>query len=269
MTFFHHFPTRVIGLLVAILLSSGCLSHPRLVTVIYEGDDGTVFLKEFQDSAPRANHPVILESQLVRRILMGVRIHERKTMIESTLTGDAEATPAFTFAEANFLAPLLVSAFQQATPQEAVHFKINGEESGKQFDTRGLMFIKEKELNFSLTEYGLTPQRPGTLSQPSQSFDRPKRWSVTFTPISAVLNAEEDKKVVQDEEIPKPIWISLEVLRQYPASLPEEKFNSSPSDMPPTEGKTHEEMGQEIEQIRKSMKVQEERLQRLERQTGE
>lgn len=269
MRFFHHFLLRAIGLLLTFVLTSGCFSQPRLVTVIHEGDDGTVFLKEFHDSFPRANHPVTLESQLVRSIFLGVRIHERKTMIESTLTGDAEATPAFTFAEANFLTPLLVYAFNQATPQEAVHFQVKGDVSGKRFDTGGIMFIKGEELNFSLTEYGLTPQRPGTLSQPTKSFDRPKRWSVTFTPISAVLNAEEDKQVVGDENVPKPLLISLKALKQYVESVPEEEFNSSQSPEAGIEGQSQEEMEQEIEQLRKSMKEQEDRLQRLERQMGE
>ena len=192
-----------IGLLLASVLTSGCSFNPRLVTLIYKGDDGTVFLKEFHDSSPRADHPATLTSQLVRRILLGVRVHERKTMIESTLSGSAEATPVFTFAEVNLLTPPLVSAFSQATPQEAIHFQVKGDVSGKQFDTGGMMFIKGDELNLSLTEYGLAPRRPQTLSQPSVSFDRPKRYSVTFTPISAVLNAEEDKQVVDDENVPK------------------------------------------------------------------
>ena len=231
---------------MAIVLTSGCSSLPRLVTVIYEGEDGTVFLKEFQDSSPRADHPVTLKSQLVRRILLGVRIHERQTMRESTLTGDAEAIPAFSVAEANFLTPLLVSAFRQATPQEAVHFQIKRDVSGKQFDTGGIMFIKGIELNFSLTEYGLPPQASGALSQPTKSLDHPKRWSVTFSPISAVLNAEGDKQLVGDNDIPHPILINLEVLKQNAASQSEEKFNSTQSTGPTTEGQTQEEMEQEL-----------------------
>lgn len=256
-------------LTLGFLLTSGCFSHPRVETVIHKGEDGTVFLKEFPDTSLRANHPATLDSSLIQRVLLGVRIHERKTMIESTLTGDAEATPAFTFNEVNFLTPLLVSAFDQATAEEAVHFKVNGHVSGKRFDTGGIMFIKGEELNFSLTEYGLTPQRPGTLSQPTKSFDRPKRWSMTFSPISAVLNPEADKQVLGDENPPKPLMISLTILRQHVASVPEDKFKSSQPTEGTTQEKTKEEMDQEIERLRKSMKEQEERLQRLERQMGE
>ena len=245
MKFHRDFLLGAIGLLLASALTSGCSFNPRLITLIYEGDKGTVFLKEFHDSTPRASHPVSLESQVVRRILLGVRIHERKTMIESTLTGGAEATPVFTFAEVNFLTPLLVSAFSQATPQEAVHFQVKGEVSGKQFDTRGIMFIKGEELNFSLTEYGLTPQRPSTLSQPTKSFDRPKRWSVTFTPISAVLNPEEDKQVVDDENVPKPLLISLPILKQHVTSVPEEEFTPPEPGETATEDQNQEEMEQE------------------------
>ena len=94
--------------------------------MIHEGEDGTVFLKEFQDSVPHADHPITLRPSLIRRILLGVRIHEQKTMIENTITGKAESTPAFTYTEVNYLTPLLGEAFNQATPQEAVHFKVTG-----------------------------------------------------------------------------------------------------------------------------------------------
>jgi len=52
-------------------------------------------------------------------------------------------------------------------------------------------------------------------------------------------------------------------------SVPEEEFNSSQSPEAGIEGQSQEEMEQEIEQLRKSMKEQEDRLQRLERQMGE
>ena len=269
MKLFRDFLLRTIVLLLAFVLTSGCFSLPRLVTLIYEGDEGTVFLKEFQHSSPQADHPAYLESQVVRRILLGVRVYERKTFVESTLTGGGDDTPVFTSAEVNFLTPLLVSAFNQATPQEAVHFKVTGDVSGRRFDTGGIMFIKEERLSFSLSEYGLTPQRRSTLSQPTKSFDRPKRYSVTFTPISAVLNAEEDNQVVGDQNFQKPLLISLKVLKQHTdwfSEEDEEEVMPSQSVETDSAGQTPEEMEKEIERLRKSMKEQEERLKRLERQ---
>jgi hypothetical protein len=134
------------------VLTSGCFSHLRVETVIHDSDDGTVFLKEFPDSSLRADQPVTLKSSLIKKILVGVRIYERKTMIESTLTGNAEATPAFTFAKVKFLTSRLVLAFKQATAEEAVYFQVKGDVSGKRFDTGGILFIKGEELYFSLTE---------------------------------------------------------------------------------------------------------------------
>ena len=92
-----------------------------------------------------------------------------------------------------------------------------------------------------------------------------------FTPISAVLNPEEDKQVVDDENVPKPLLISLNVLKQHTDAVPEiedeeeiislaQSVETGPKDQTP------EEMEQEIERLRKSMKEQEERLKRLERQ---
>lgn len=256
-------------LTLGFLLTSGCFSHPRVETVIHDGEGGSVFLKEFPVSSFRADHPKTFEPQLIRQILWGIRIYERKTMIESTLTGDAKATPAFTFEEVNFLTPLLVSAFKQVTAAEAVHFRVKGDVSGKRFDTAGIMFVKGEELNFSLTEYGLTPQRPGTLSQPTKSFDRPKRWSMSFSPISAVVNPEEDKQVVGDENVPKPLLISLKVLKQHAETFTEDDFKPSLQPEPKNKDQTKEEMEQEIERLRKTMQEQEERLKRLEHQIGE
>ena len=266
MNFFLFFFIRATGVILAFILTSGCLSHPRVETVIHEGSEGTVFLKEFEDSEPHADHPVTLEPSLIRRVLLGVRIHERKTMMESTITGKAQATPAFTFSDIRFLTPHLISAFGQATSQEAVHFTVTGDVSGRRFDTGGVMFIKEDRLHFSLSEYGLTPERRSTLSQPTKSFDRPKRYSVTFTPISAVLNAEEDKHVVGDENDPKPLLISLNVLKRHTESVPEEEDEPSQSPTTTREEQSQEEMEQEIERLRKSMKEQEDRLKRLEQQ---
>ena len=130
------------------------------------------------------------------------------------------------------------------------------------------MFIKENRLIFSLTEYGLTPQRRTTLSQPTRSFDRPKRWSVSFIPTSAVLNAEEDKQVVDDVNVPKPLLISLNVLKRPTEFVSEEEETPSQSQITEGEEQTQEEMEQELERLRKSMREQEERLKRLEQQLG-
>ena len=282
MSIFRNVLVSAVFLVYGLLLTSGCFSYPRVETVLHAGQDGTVFLKEFPDSSVRASHPMTIDPRLVRKILLGIRVHERKTMIESTLTGEAEATPALTISEADFLTPLLVLAFDRATAEEAVHFRVNGDVSGKRFDTGGIIYVAGENMNLSLNEYGLTPQQPGTLSQPTKSFDRPKRWSVTFTPISAVLNAEEDKQVQGEGNGGQYLLISLNLLKRHLESLPEGEplldsrtEGHSDNSQPPTSkgptkgGQSAEEMEEELYQLRKSLKDQEERLQRLERQMGE
>ena len=67
----------------------------------------------------------------------------------------------------------------------------------------------------------------------------------------------------------KPLLISLNVLKQHTETLPEEEAEEvMPSQSVETGSKdqTPEDMEQEIERLRKSMKEQEERLKRLERQ---
>ena len=262
-----------------ILLIAGCFSHPRVKTVVHEGQEGSVYLREFSDPSFRANHPLTLDSQVVKTILLGIRVHERKTMIESTLTGGANATPVFTFAEVTYLTPHLVSAFEQATAGEEVNFQINGEVSGRRFDTGGVMYVTGNNVNLSLNEYGLTPKRSGTLSQPTQSFDRPRRWTVTFTPISAVLNGEEEKQVIGKENVPQTFLLSLDILQRYTLSTPEgdAAFDTDHETSPiesqydqstgtTQKAQSQEEMEEEIRNLRESMKKQEERLKRLEGQ---
>ena len=144
------------------------------------------------------------------------------------------------------------------------------------------MFVTGNNVNLSLNEYGLTPQRSGTLSQPTQSFDRPKRWSVTFIPVSAVLNGEEEKQVVGEENVPQTFLISLDILQHHPVSTPEGdsaldtgnatapiELQHDQSTGAVKDGQSEEDMEAEIHQLRESMKEQEKRIKRLEREMGE
>ena len=162
------------------------------------------------------NHPISLDPDLVRKMLAGVHVQERKTMVESTLTEDPKFVPVFMLSEVDFLAPLLTDALGRATAGEQVSFRISSSVSGKRLETAGTVYATETNINFSLTQYGLLPQQPGTLSRPSRSFDRAKRWSLTFTPEMALVNQTVETEVSADGSRPNTLVISLELLQRYP-----------------------------------------------------
>lgn len=237
-------------LIACAMLGSGCLSHPRVETVLYESPQGLVLLKEFPDPTFRASHPVTVAPDLMRRVLTGVQVQEQKTVIESTLTGDARAMPVFTLSEASFLAPLLSSALSQATATERVRFLLHSSVSGKRLDTEGTVFATEETLYLSLTAFEFTPQRPVTLSQPTRSFDRAKRWTLTFVPQAAVVNGDAEMHVPANGPEPPTLVISLDRLAR----------RAEPST------RTGEETEEEVLRLRRTLQEQEERLERLERQ---
>ncbi len=255
---------------VLFTLAGGCLSHPRVETVVHESSRGTVSLKEFPDSNIRASHPVTLDPDLMRRVLTGVRARQRKTTIESTLTGNAKSIPVFTFSEASFLAPLLVSALGQATAEEEVRFTITNSMSGKRLDTKGAVYATGETLNLSLTDFGFTPQRPGTLSQPSRSFDRAKRWSLTFSPEAAVVNWQTQTQISSDGSLPNTLVLSLEDLTRHPHSItrvdPAPKKGKGQGTVNDVPTPAHEKMEEELRRLEGTVKEQEERLEQLERQ---
>lgn len=232
------------------LLAEACVSHPRVKTVVHDSERGTVFLKEFPDATVRASHPARVDPDLLRRVLAGIRIQERKTVIESTLTGDARWIPAFTSSDAGFLSPWLSAALGQATAEEAVHFSLNSTASGKRRVTRGTVSVTAGALTFSLAEYGSAPQRPATLSQPSRSFDRAKRWALTFVPQAALVNGDAETHVPANGQEPPTLVISLDSLARHAE---------------PSTG-TYEETEEEVLRLRRTLQEQEKRLQRLERQ---
>lgn len=234
----------------------GCFATPRVETTIHESPQGAVSLKEFSDPSVRADHPVSLEPSLLSKTLSGVHVQERKTIVESVLTGAIPFVRVFTDEQVHFLAPLLQSALSQATPEEQVLFSLTGEMSGRQLVTEGSLYASRGNLYLALTSYGLQPQQPATLSRPSHSFDRPKRWALMFQPEAALLNRDEDIQVSLDESQPNRLTISLAFLKQYPLRATEEIRRD----------KQVEAMEEELHQLRQSLEQQQDKLDRLERE---
>lgn len=251
------------GFLVTLfVLLAGCLSHPRLETVLYGNARAVVSLKEFSDASFRARHPAVVDPGLLVSLLAGLRVQEHKTMIESSLTGEAPSVPVFTPSEAEFLAPLLADALNRATAAEAVRFRVPGSDSSTRAALAGALYVTPGHAHVLLTQYGPTPQRPPTLSRPSQSFDRGKRWTLTFVPEQAMVSGATGALVPADAAESTPLVVSLQLLERArdrgsrPLSQVEE---SEPRD-------ETEAMEQELRRLRQTLQEQEQRLEQLERE---
>ena len=262
---------------VCLSLFVGCISHPRIETMLHESPEGKVFLKEFSDPSFQASHPTTLHPKLVEEVLAGMQIQEQKTFLESALTNKAQLVPVFTYSELRFLAPLLTSGLELATPGEAVHFSLDSSVSGRTFDIVGLLFVSHQHLTFSLYQYGLATARP-SLSRPSRSFDRPKRWVMTYIPSTVVVPVTTEQS--GNDFIPGQVSlvINLEYLNRYLDSKKSD-FRRTDSTAPnqgnpgtihsPKHHHMNESMEEEIRRLRQSMQEQHEKLERLEHQWRE
>ena len=262
---------------VSFILLIGCASHPRIETMVHESPEGKVFLKEFSDPSFQASHPRTLQIHLVEEVLAGLHIQEQKTFLESALTDNAQAVPVFTYSEVHFLAPLLTSGLEQATPGEAVHFSLDSSVSGRKFDIVGQLFVSRQHLTFLLTQYGLATTRT-SLSRPSRSFDRSKRWVMSYRPSSVMVSSNTESQVNEVNSGQGSIVINLEHLRSFldVKNLGNRGTDSPPlkpikpgSQVRPTGDHDKSPMEEEIRQLRRSIHEQHERLEQLERQIQE
>lgn len=256
-------------MLTSFILLAGCLSHPRLETVLYDRGGAVVSLKEFADASIRASHPAAVDPRLLATVLAGLRVRAQNTLIESVLGGEAQPIPAFTTSEVNLLAPLVADALNRATAFEHVRFQLEVSESGTPVTCEGGLYMTEGDVNLFLTQYGRTPQRPPTLSRPSQSFDRPKRWALTFVPEEARVGRGVQPIVPSDAAEPGALVISLRRLEHAPG--PGGDADAAPGEterVPDAREQTHhvDAMEEELRRLRRSLQEQEERLEQLERQ---
>ena len=245
--------------------------------MIHESPEGKVFLKEFSDPSFQVSHPTTLHPQLVEYVLAGMLIQEQKTLLESVLTNKAQMVPVFTYSEIRFLAPLLLSGLELATAGEGVHFSLDSSVSGRTFDIAGLLYVSHKNLTFSLYQYGLATARP-SLSRPSQSFDRPKRWVMTYNPSTVVVPAITEQAGNDFFPGQVSLVINLEFLNRYLDSKKSE-FRQTDSAVPnqvipgtihgPTHPHMNQSMEEEIKRLRQSMQEQNEKLKQLEHQLRE
>ena len=266
--------STTLGFLVLIMNISACSLVPTVQTPIHQSERGTVALRTFSDPGFKASHPKALESTMMFLVLQGLRVQEEKGTLAKLMTDDMPSAPAFSQDQILYLAPLLTSAFSQATAEEQVTFLLTNNSSNQKTHTEGRLFIEDSFLYLSISQYQTPFTQPTLLSKPTSSFNRPKEWELTFYPISALHNQTEGVRVTTDDTILNMLHIDYNRLNKIAESRKEESLKSSISHPDASEAsipapKKQEEIDvlkKEVEDLKDSLRGQDKKLQELENQ---
>jgi hypothetical protein len=263
-----------LGFLALLLNISACSFVPTVQTPIHQSEQGAIALRTFSDPEFKASHPKTLASTIMLQVLQGLRVQEQKSTLAKLITGDVPPAPAFSQDQILYLAPILTSAFSQATAEEQVTFLLTNNSSNEITHTEGALFIEDSFLYLSISQYRTPSTQPALLSKPTSSFNRPKEWELKFYPISALRNQTDRVRVSNDDTILNMLHIDFNRLAQ-PAESNEAQSLESTISNPAISGSSinntrkQEEIDalkKEVEDLKESLRGQDKKLQELENQ---
>lgn len=213
------------------MLAIACSLHmactPALEhTLVGEGPQGAVSLERLPSrgatakfSGPigvfQAAHPIALPSDLLARVLTGLRIGPGPAAAHEA---HPRLTPLFMDEDAAFLAPLIAAALAQATPDQQVRFSVRSENGGQ---VQGTLFADRTFLHMTLSRY--QPQNaepPVPLDSMELSFLHPSAQHRNSAPQSWMLQEARlpsislDYRALKNQPDPPP------GTQAAPASLP-------------------------------------------------
>ena len=260
--------------LALIMSISACSLVPTVQTPIHQSEQGTVALRTFSDPEFKASHPKALESTIMFQVLQGLRIQEQKGSLAKLMTGEGPPVPVFSQNQIIFLAPILTSAFSQATAEEQVTFLLTNNSLNEKTHTKGRLFIEDSFLYLSISQYRTPSTQPALLSKPTSSFNRPKEWELKFYPIGALQNQTERVRISNDNTILNMLHIDYNRLTKLAESRREQSLKSSISHpaisessiSDPKEQEEIDALKKEMENLKKSLRWQDKKLQELENQ---
>ena len=251
---------------------SGCALTPTIRTPIHESDRGIVALRTFSDPNFQASHPKDFEPSIISRVLKGLYVREQREPLARFLTDDESPIPAFSTNQITFLSPHLNSALSQATAEEQITFLLTETMSNQLARTEGILFIQGPILHLALTHYRVPSSSPTLLSKPTTSFNRPKEWRLAFYPITALTNPTEEVPIHPDYSAENALHIQYDRLSQFPVTTSDRKVDAVPLDSALPEGsvtdtkiqKELESLQQELDNLKKSLKGQDRKIEDLE-----
>lgn len=135
--------TVIISVLLAATAHFGCTTPPPPRTSY---QDPITAIRLYVDDRARSGHqhPADVSSEQMAKVLGGLRVIPRSGFIGSLITGQAQATTAFSSTEIHALAPRLSRALTEAKPDELVTFYRRFSDSGTGLAiTSGGMFVQD------------------------------------------------------------------------------------------------------------------------------
>lgn len=268
--------------LAACFFASGCASSPRPELTIHDSPRGAVYLEQIPDTSFQATHPITLEHSTIARALRGIHVRDDKNALQPLFASQRQAVQAFSNEEADFLAPLIATAFTRATPDQRIGFRIiqtappsYSQKSGAGFGssepplvlapkehTSGFLFAHGRSLHVSLTQYRHRPQKPDTIGGPNRHYPDPTgldRPELVFLPKEAQRS---DTYRVGDADLPTLI-IDYELLARLPdqpaapvAVPPAAASPVQPATQPAATAQEVEALKKELQEIKRQLTEQ-------------
>lgn len=135
--------TVIIPLLLAAAAHFGCTTPPPPRTS-YQDPVTAIRLYVDEHAQSGHQHPADISSEQIAKVLGGLRVVPRSGFIGSLITGQAQASPAFSSTEIQALAPRLSRALTEARPDELVTFyrRFSDASTGLAI-TSGGMFVQD------------------------------------------------------------------------------------------------------------------------------
>ncbi len=164
---------------------SGCLGVPQVETPIHQSPQGQVILKTFTDTSVKASHPTVIDLELLQETFRGLRVLEHKELLAALVSGEGQELAVFTEQELQFLAPFIMDALTQATPEEFVWFQLTNQKQPRPSSTSGAMYFSNNLLRLGLNEFHADRRHAKLSSTPSFSPTRLRNWSLGFFPADA------------------------------------------------------------------------------------
>ncbi len=240
-----------------ILISIGCalascVTVPRVQTPLFEGQQGSISLRVFAEPTQRAQHPVTLEPHIMQTVLKGLYVQDTQGLFESALSNTNPPIQAFTEQEIHLLVPHLITGLEKATPEEEIFFEVHSTPLHRTKFTTGSLFYLDNALHVTIRGYHQTSNKSPLLSRPSNSFSRPKMWTMGFQPSRTVINNSVDAA----SSMSFPFYFAIHLPRMI------QTIQQNVDTSAPGSPAIHEE----LEGLRESIQQQHRQIERLENQ---
>jgi len=268
----------VVIALLACFLASGCASSPRPELTIHDSQRGSVYLERIPDTSFQATHPINLEPSTIARALRGVHVRDDKNALQALFASQSASARAFTDEDADFLAPLIATAFARATPDQRIGFRIiqtgapsYSQKEGAGFGsseptltlapketTSGMLFAHGRSLHMSLTQYRRRPIKPDAIGGPNRHYPDPTgldRRELVFLPKEA---QRPDTYRVGEADSPT-LVIDYELLVRLPdqpATTAPAPAAASPAQQPAATAQEVETLKKELQEIKRQLTEQ-------------